>query len=850
MNPVQPMGRGALILQTLRRLDENRAGVSTESSEEPPKPRGRAALLQKLRCLNVGSLGPVTSSTVSQEVVLEHETEPDNSLQTASIVEKFDAVTPVTSYKGSVGKSINISANYIRLTIDQDKGAYEYDCTFEPDVDSKHARIKIINANIEALGGVKMFDGSRILYLPIKMKNIKTVFTSPHPLSGEMITLSIIYKKTLRIGQCIQMFNVLFKRVMSALKLSRIGRNYYDTPSSKLIPQHRLEILPGYAIAVDEYEGGLMVCLDTQHRVLRTITVLEHMRDIQRENREGFREALKKSLLGSVVITKYNNRTYVIDDILWDLNPQGKFKNSQGNDISFVEYYAKQHGLHVTDLNQPLLLNVKKRKVNMKDELIDMNICLIPEFCNLTGLTDFMRSDFNVMKDVAAYTRITAHQRMAALRKYLNNIKSCPEAVKILGDWGLTLADGTIDLNARLLPAQMIMFGNNQPYQCDFKADWSGALSKNKVVGPIDLYDWVIIYTQRDAKVAQEFATNMCRLGSNIGCNITTPKLYSIPNDRTNNYIQAITKLYNDNVQCMVFICPTARDDLYSSIKKMTLCQKPVASQVILSKNLNNIKKVRTVTLKIALQINCKLGGSLWSVKIPVTSWMVCGIDTYHSAGSKVSVGALVSSTNSIFTSYYTTCIRQEKELSDALKVPFARSLLMYRQRTGIYPTQIIIYRDGVGDGQFDHVKRYELSQYLKALDDLKITETKLCLIVVQKRLNTRLISNDSVGNPPSGTIVDECIISKNNSDFYLVPQNVNQGTATPCHYTVLYDDAKLKPDHVQMLTYKLCHMYYNWSGTIKVPAPCQYAHKAAWLIGQYLGKDPNEVLNDKLYYL
>ena len=41
-----------------------------------------------------------------------------------------------------------------------------------------------------------------------------------------------------------------------------------------------------------------------------------------------------------------------------------------------------------------------------------------------------------------------------------------------------------------------------------------------------------------------------------------------------------------------------------------------------------------------------------------------------------------------------------------------------------------------------------------------------------------------------------------------------------------------LKPDHIQRLSYKLTHLYYNWPGTIRVPAPCQYAHKLASLIG------------------
>lgn len=41
--------------------------------------------------------------------------------------------------------------------------------------------------------------------------------------------------------------------------------------------------------------------------------------------------------------------------------------------------------------------------------------------------------------------------------------------------------------------------------------------------------------------------------------------------------------------------------------------------QVINGKTLDP-KKARSVVLKVALQINCKLGGELWGVKIPLVS--------------------------------------------------------------------------------------------------------------------------------------------------------------------------------------------------------------------------------------
>lgn len=47
--------------------------------------------------------------------------------------------------------------------------------------------------------------------------------------------------------------------------------------------------------------------------------------------------------------------------------------------------------------------------------------------------------------------------------------------------------------------------------------------------------------------------------------------------------------------------------------------------------------------------------------------------------------------------------------------------------------------------------------------------------------------------------------------DYFIVSQSVRQGTVTPTHFNVICDSSGLKPDHMQRLTYKLCHLYYNW---------------------------------------
>ena len=67
-----------------------------------------------------------------------------------------------------------------------------------------------------------------------------------------------------------------------------------------------------------------------------------------------------------------------------------------------------------------------------------------------------------------------------------------------------------------------------------------------------------------------------------------------------------------------------------------------------------------------------------------------------------------------------------------------------------------------------------------------------------------------------------------NTYDFFLISQQTTQGCILPTHFFVAYDDSQLPKDVLQELTYNLCYYYYNWSGSIKVPAPCQYAHKVA----------------------
>ena len=70
----------------------------------------------------------------------------------------------------------------------------------------------------------------------------------------------------------------------------------------------------------------------------------------------------------------------------------------------------------------------------------------------------------------------------------------------------------------------------------------------------------------------------------------------------------------------IVCILPTNRKDRYDAIKKCCCLEHPVPSQVILGRTLSKKQQLMSVCTKIAMQINCKLGGELWALEIPVSS--------------------------------------------------------------------------------------------------------------------------------------------------------------------------------------------------------------------------------------
>ncbi|XP_055386701.1 protein argonaute-3 [Condylostylus longicornis] len=819
-------GRGSLFRSCELKVQSTASRSSTEDN-----------IIDRVEKLELSEYSTSTPTTTPVPIPTQH-------------VKAGQNIQPVVK-KGTYGTQVKTICNYIRLTSDPNKGVFEYEVKFVPNVDSRNLRIKYLNDHRSKFGGTKTFDGVT-LYLPIMLPQCETTYTSQN-VDGTPIEIKLIYKRKKPLRDCVHLYNILFDRIMKTLNFVRHNRKQFDPTAPKIIPQHKLEVWPGYVTAVDEYEGGVMLCCDVSHRILSSTTVLEILEETYRTNPTGFQENAKKALIGSIVLTRYNNKTYRIDDIDFTSNPMSTFMAGEKT-MSFEEYYRTQYNINIRDVNQPLLTSIKKRRVSNKENPEEIIFSLIPEICYLTGLTDHMRSNFKVMKDIATYTRVTPNQRVLALEKFIKSVNENKDAREILSDWGLSLDNETVKLMGRQLGTEQILFAKRK-VDAGVNADFGKHATSNELLDVVNFTNWILMFTNNDTKIANSFLDFLERNSRPMGIEVRKPKTIILRQDKTEEYVSALRKCISSETQIVVVICPTSRDDRYAAIKKICCVENPVPSQVINARTLKNDAKNRSIVQKIALQMNCKMGGTLWSIRIPFKNVMICGIDSYHDNVNKSnSVSAFVASLNFNYTRWYSRAIIQTKgeEIVNGLCVSLEKALTAYENVNRTLPDKIIIFRDGVGDGQLKVVSEYEIPQLKKSCKiGRENYEPLFTYVVVQKRINTRIFTeNGEVKNPEPGFVVDHEVTRRYMYDFFLVSQSIREGTVSPCHYIVVCDSANYSPDILQRLSYKLCFLYYNWPGTITVPACCQYAHKMAFLVGQSIKKPTSETLSDLLFYL
>ena len=195
-----------------------------------------------------------------------------------------------------------------------------------------------------------------------------------------------------------------------------------------------------------------------------------------------------------------------------------------------------------------------------------------------------------------------------------------------------------------------------------------------------------------------------------------------------------------------------------------------------------------------------------------------------------------MTSTTNKFLNRIKTQIKESvyENRSSVLKEMFKKSLKFFEEDNKVTPDYIIIYREGGNEYKNKTIAIDEIDIFTKELkhneEEKKLYEhTRVYFICTNLKAELKFYQikdKNNYSNPNSGLIVDEKVIQKDKYEFYLQPHLVNQGTANPTQYQVMYYDKSedninddLTQQNLEKLTFYLCFYYWTWSGAVRLPA-------------------------------
>lgn len=319
----------------------------------------------------------------------------------------------------------------------------------------------------------------------------------------------------------------------------------------------------------------------------------------------------------------------------------------------------------------------------------------------------------------------------------------------------------------------------------------------------------------------------------------------------------------------LLIVLPFYDGPIYSTVKRLADTKAGIHTVCVVAEKLS--KSQMQYWGNIALKFNLKAGGTnhiLDPSKLGIISegkTMVVGIDVTHpspqSRGSAPSVAGIVASVDRTLGQWPAALSVQEsrKEMVSALKELFKSRLQVWSNRNSKQlPENIIIYRDGVSEGQYQTVLESELPLIRQACSEMYPPKVQpaLSIIIVGKRHHTRFyptkeadMDEKNGGNCKPGTIVDRGVTEVRFWHFYLQAHAAIKGTARPAHYYVILDEVfryKIKAapaDALEELTHNMCHLFGRATRAVSICPPAYYADLVCERARCYLSRvfDPSD---------
>lgn len=440
-------------------------------------------------------------------------------------------------------------------------------------------------------------------------------------------------------------------------------------------------------------------------------------------------------------------------------------------------------------------------------------------------------------------------------------------------NFGVKISPNLITVEGRLLAEPKVIYGPNK--QTEVRGGSWNMVPQNspplRFYTPVKMTKWACISISMPnqhpnapgmaAETANEFVEKLTTVLQSTGIGIEAgtfkgSRAFAIQEIDDPALEERFKLAVQHQIPLLLVILPAGPTPLYNRIKKLgdtkygihTICSVGSKIERAGDQYLRNV----------ALKVNLKLGGDNHVVQrdrlglIAEDKTMVVGIDVTHpspgSLDTAPSVSAMVASVNWKLSHWPGTLAIQTKsrqEMVSDLTGMLKSRLALWRQqgKHASYPENILVYRDGVSEGQYATVLAEELPQLRAACKELYPAPDqakglpRITIVIVGKRHHTRFYvtkatEGDRSGNPKAGTVVDRGVTEARSWDFFLQSHAAIKGTARPAHYYVLLDEIFRErygakgnvADELQTLTQSMCYVFGRATKAVSYCTPAYYA--------------------------
>jgi len=683
---------------------------------------------------------------------------------------------------------------------------------------------------------------------------------------------------------------VVFRHVVKAVAgrtmHQKVGRRYFKN-DDVLDGKGPWMIFSGFTAGISMLQQyGPQLQIDTMHRIVHKKNIFEEMLEIHANDMKlsdsQVQEQWKTRCVPATVITFYNNRFYKVKAVRFDLTPESKFPYVQKeggersvSQVTFTYFYNAIYNREILRLEQPLLEAYAEKDGE--------RVFLVPELCGLTGITEDIRRDRSSCSDALKQSKVSPQERYTTTCAIAEEIAaSCVDgkAHKVMQEWKLELTAQPTEVQGRVFDLLEVCFGQKKFTIEDGNFQrWM----RNSLQCPTRLDDWLLIYPETDVSVLDVWLRSLKDIAQVAFSMKLADPTRVVCTDQLHDLEDELSRKVQPSTQLVLLLLPQKDSKAVYKVFKQALCLKyPCVSQVVRSETLRCRRNIACLISRIVIQINAKLCGALWHIELesPATApWftaptMVIGVDVYRACNG-VEYFSFVGSLNTHCTEYFSTGSPLEKGderrcMSIKLQEALRDALLAFKRRNDeVIPEHFIIYRGSVTKEEWPVIRATEveainaLFKAVQVKDSIGSYSPELTFVAVSKRVAARFFvpggaqDQGLIRSPEAGTVIDDFMPAtvqgpNHVPSFYMISQfSGNKGTAVPTQFTVLHHTAgTLLVDPLQNLTHRLSFLYFNHTGSVRYPAPLQYAKKLAHFIGTAVGSTPRKRLLNTFYYL